>query len=655
MATTTEVHHLESLAAGLCQDADIRLEVSPSNVWAWDPIRRVILVSRNDLQSKGSEYCAGVLAHEVSHYYISRYLWFSVAFPSFKILRFLLNAIEDPRVNTWIRRRYPGTVPWLRTVADTDMRTPDDTPMPAVMRFGFECAREEWLDWLPAHTLGHVPLEVAQALDETREARRAFAFLLPPANLVPEMPRDELLRTYRERVWPRLSSEAPRTLPTAREQGVRVAVLDSLILAEDRILPVARRLLGEDVERVAALLEADPRTRRAAREALRSRDGEAIRDLTAAAARQPRQERAGEREPRPETRVLGLGLVEAWLDNWRQTHRDSPLADPQGEAAIPFPTRAAADGIPSSSGRPLPVRTPRTRRMPSGDLSTLPPGLRTIPLPVVETPYEVMLRQVAPQINHLARLIEKELRPSRRLRDRRGYPSGYKLDLRRLMTYQADLRGYDKLWVRKTVPARWSVVFSLLVDLSGSMQGEKCHAALAGAILLAETLHRLNVPFLINGFQDVLIPFCTVGEGLTARVRQALAEMPQEVDGNRPIGNNKPSYNDDGPCVQAAAEEVLQLRYDERVLIVISDGVPEGVRSTADDLRQVIADLMGYGPGLQLLGIGLGPDTNHVKDFYPQSIANVPVERLAEEIGAVIRTTLRADSDVGGEGMRGRE
>jgi len=638
MSLTDTTTQLGALAAGLCQDADIRLEISPADVWAWDPVRRVIIVSGPNLITKGDAYCAGVLAHEVSHYYISRYVWFSVVFPHFKILRFLLNAIEDPRVNTWIRRRYPGTSPWLRVVADLDMRTPDPTPIPAVMRFGFECAREEWLQWTPAHTLGHLTQEVADALDETRDARRQFAEMLPPPNLDPLAAGSDLLQRYREQVWPRLSREAPRTLPSAREQAVRWSVLQSLQIAEDKILPVAKRLLKNDIDRLANLMRDDPETQRSARDALQEGDGKRVRELIAAStSKSPeRKGRPGEWEPRPELRVLGLSLVEAWLDDWRGQNRDSPLADPHGRTDRDLPAGPPRESRPGHRSR-------RRSRAGTELPPQPPPGLHTIPLPRDITPYEHVLIEIAPQINHLARIIERELRPVQRLGERSGYPSGYKLDLRRLMSYHADVRSWNKLWMRKTVPARWSVVFSLLVDLSGSMQGEKAKAAVAGSVLLAETLHRLGVPFLINGFQDVVIPFCAVGEGLTSDVRGRLAQMPQEVDGNRENGNNKPSYNDDGPCLKQAATEVLSLRYDERILIVISDGLPEGAHSSADDLRDTIADLTNYGHGLQLIGIGLGPDTEHVSEFYPRSVANVAVHRLAEEIGAVIREALRTD------------
>lgn len=55
--------------------------------------------------------------------------------------------------------------------------------------------------------------------------------------------------------------------------------------------------------------------------------------------------------------------------------------------------------------------------------------------------------------------------------------------------------------------------------------------------------------------------------------------------GTRPGGNNQPLYNDDGPCVAEAANLLLDQPGREHVLIVISDGIPEGRLSQPDDLH----------------------------------------------------------------------
>ena len=44
--------------------------------------------------------------------------------------------------------------------------------------------------------------------------------------------------------------------------------------------------------------------------------------------------------------------------------------------------------------------------------------------------------------------------------------------------------------------------------------------------------------------------------------------------------------------------------------------------------------------GLSLVGIGVGPGTEHVQDFYPRALASVPLADLPARVGAVLREVL---------------
>ena len=115
--------------------------------------------------------------------------------------------------------------------------------------------------------------------------------------------------------------------------------------------------------------------------------------------------------------------------------------------------------------------------------------------------------------------------------------------------------------------------------------------------------------------------------------------MPKEITGERSGGNNHPGHNDDGPCVREAAEQLLDWPATEHVLLVVSDGLPEGRHSTPADLHAAVNDLATV-RGLKLVGIGLGTGTEHVKDFYPESAADVPADQLAATIGQLLRRNL---------------
>jgi len=89
-----------------------------------------------------------------------------------------------------------------------------------------------------------------------------------------------------------------------------------------------------------------------------------------------------------------------------------------------------------------------------------------------------------------------------------------------------------------------------------------------------------------------------------------------------------------------AAEHLLGRRETDRVLIAISDGLPEGRRSTTEDLRRAVAALTRPPPEVELIGVGLGPRTGHVTALYPRSRADVPSARFAAEIGGVLEEVL---------------
>lgn len=606
---------LAALAAGLCQDAGIGLEVHQGG-WAFDTVRRVILVSAKALAEAGPEVCAGILAHEVGHYFITRYTWFALEHLALPSIHLLLNGIEDPRVNRWMPTRYPGSGPWLQSAHDHEAESRDrGFSAPDFVVFSIECAMEEARGWRAAPAKAGLSHRVVQALAETRLARRSYAEdYFPEPDLDPSFLEPGLLDTWIDEVEPALRTTTRGFLPTAQEQGVQLLSMAALDLAIDEIVPVAHRLYAADVARIQRHLEANPTAARRAKGAISDQDLIATKILIDEALKgegSPKGEGAHQQEAEALMEIYLQGVVRPPLIKGGH-RRGRP-----GKGMIP----------PHPSD---PLQWPEQS----------------------EDAYERARKKVANQVERLSNALERALRPRKRLGQRGGYPSGYRMDMRRLMSFEADPRRYNELWIRKSIPDRRDAAISLLVDLSGSMRGEKSEAALLGTVLLAETLSRVGVPFAIHGFQDVIVPMARFGEGLTRRARRAIGEIPQEINGTRKGGNNQPGYNDDGPCLEAAAADLLQAPAMDRLLIVVSDGLPEGRHSNRDDLTRVIRHLTDARVPLTLIGVGLGPDTGHVTDFYPQSRANVPVQQLAEIIGALIREALLGPEDEGGRSAR---
>lgn len=615
-ADGASVNQLRGLAAGLCVDAGILVEEGDGGFWYYDHDRRAIVVPARDIKTKGVHYCAGVLAHEVGHFFISRYHQFTHAFqfPSTKLLNHLLNCLEDPRVNRWIKARYPGARDWYRLMV-ADFEQPDQLGIPEFLNFGIECHAEEMHGW-QARPTGSLPPRIEAALASTRLARQAASeclpSLVPDSVLLDERLADMATQTLTGRMEPALPQDSPaRPLP-ARELDVLVHQARMLALVRDGVCEEAAKLLRIDCARLGWHLL--------------KKDMQADLNALARGGRVPNTLRlkltaevipAMKAVPHPPTtwepsaaqsKAL-VKVMELFLEKAEQTGKVKVLgASPHGRSGG-RPVSRSAGGSHGAGGK---ARDECHNSQP----------------PATDT--------VSPRaVDQLTRLVEDGLNPNRLRRHHGTFATGSKLSMREAMRLDAEPERYRKLWQRRIRPTRPDAAFGLLVDLSGSMRGEKIKAALAGTHLLAETLHRLEVPCLIHGFQDKLIPVTAWEDGYNDAVRNRIQGMGLEVSDSRPGGNNQMRFNDDGPCLEEFTALVGRHPARDRFVVVVSDGGPAGSRSTPEDLERVVLKITG-GNEVHLIGLGLGMGTDHVRRFYPRSIANVAERDFPARIGGLI-------------------
>ena len=613
---SASLNQLRGLAAGLCMDAGILVEEGEGGFWYYDHDRRAIVVPSRDIKTRGVHYCAGVLAHEVGHFFISRYHQFTHAFqfPSSKLLNHLLNCVEDPRVNRWIKARYPGARDWYRVLV-ADFETPDQSGIPEFLSFGIECHAEEMHGWQPRPT-GLLPLRIETALASTRLARQAASeclpSLMPDSVLLDERLANLANQTLTGRMQPTLPDGSRAGPLPARELDVLIQQARMLSLVRDGVCEEAAKLLRIDCARLGwHLLKKDMhgdlntlarggRLPNILRHKLTAEVIPAMREV-----------------PHPPTtwepstaQARGLiKILEMFLEKAEQTGKVKVLGTSTHGRGGGRPGSAMAGGIHGAGGK--------AKDSPQ----------KTTPIPT---------DGASPRaVEQLTRLVEEGLNPARLRRHHGAFATGSKLSMREAMRLDAEPERYRKLWQRRIRPTRPDAAFGLLVDLSGSMRGGKIKAALTGTHLLAATLHRLEVPCLIHGFQDKLIPVTEWEDGYDDTVRNRIQSMGLEVTDSRPGGNNQMRFNDDGPCLEEFTSLVVKHHAKDRFVVVVSDGGPAGSRSNAQDLERVVRGIMGENR-VHLIGLGLGMGTDHVRHFYPRSIANVAEADFPSRIGQLI-------------------
>ena len=589
MNAESNLEFVRTVCAGLTPAG---IEVVPhAHESAFVPSRNLILIARRFLATD-KPVAIGILLHEVGHSLVTRYDRFAmpkaVSAPLWKAA---LNAVEETRVHSFLQRRLPGVRPYLEALFAMDEPPPPERFESELLVFLSAVATCDRYVNLPF--LEHFKL-AATAFHRTSGSRARYAATLPPANL---MPLPNLEDRYERDVVPLLrNTNAGTDDRVEAEIMCGAAAAHRIFLVE--IWPEMQALAARDETNLARVLQDDQALHATAQRRCKA---SAAADLAKVILRKWAATHDGATadldvasipidDVDKRVRELGRWLLDQYLE---QRNREQMLKGASHDRAAPVDV-SGSEGDREAAGDP--------------DYIAVAEALRAVV-------------------------------PRRRKQHVSGYRSGLGLDLDRVMRATATGRDTDRIWMRRT-REHPTLAAMLLVDLSGSMRGPKVEGAITATKSLSRALATIRgVSWSVFGFQDKTIPFVQFGDRADHAVMSRIDAMRQEVAGTRPGGNNRAAFNDDGPCLLEAAAILDDRPECDRLLIVISDGRPSGERSGASELRAAIAALQAK-PNLTLVGLGLGASTEHVREFYPMSRANISPRELATAIGNLLAQRL---------------
>lgn len=216
---------------------------------------------------------------------------------------------------------------------------------------------------------------------------------------------------------------------------------------------------------------------------------------------------------------------------------------------------------------------------------------------------------------------------------------------------------------RKKIEHRMkNTAVELVIDLSGSMQGDKVTIAMHCGFALAMTLERCKIPTEVFGFTtppygqgysgdgqaelhasegrigrqySIQSPpshklFKGFGQRMTSEVSSKFADMAtQQRD---MMGNCDPV------AIEVGLRRILQRPEERKIMMVLSDGHPAyfGADDGHDRMRELIA--MGERAGVETIGIGIMDDA--VKQFYRKHLVLQSVSELPRAVMGEMRRIL---------------
>lgn len=185
----------------------------------------------------------------------------------------------------------------------------------------------------------------------------------------------------------------------------------------------------------------------------------------------------------------------------------------------------------------------------------------------------------------------------------------------------------------------------IIVDLSGSMHGNKVCMALASSYIIADALDKIHVPNAICGFtthgtittpddtdeiyqrfEPLMLPIMkNWGERVNTDI--VCARLGLCAD-KMPLENNA-----DGESLLSLAQLIASRTEDRRILIVLSDGQPCCIGSKQSEYLKTVNSYLQQS-GIDVFGIGINTDAP--KHYYKKSICLNEVKDLGKTLISVI-------------------
>ncbi|MBI2035120.1 MAG: hypothetical protein HYT12_00350 [Candidatus Liptonbacteria bacterium] len=275
--------------------------------------------------------------------------------------------------------------------------------------------------------------------------------------------------------------------------------------------------------------------------------------------------------------------------------------------------------------------------------------------------YEKIRREVSGLIDHLYFRLRQIFRPEEYGGEEAGYPQGARPDMSRAMQAERDVAQKQKLFIRETAPEKISCRFWHLIDLSGSMSGEKIMETVKGFAAMGEALDRLEdlnsgtaeIHQGITGFHNRVFEFKEMRERFTRDIESKLGAMLERVkdqdagtntylatviayekmkDNLGKTGNYILTYTDGAPNydVRDKLREFLSSSKEERERLKIKIGLVWLGEADDEALLQALMKNYGYDLGIVMSAVKPSPEEHAKgkKDF---------AEKLADLLEDVVK------------------
>ncbi len=681
---------LSSLAYFIGKDFEIPVELNkPGAGWHWDFKANKIRIDPKDLLEKPLDYLRFVISHEGGHRRISRADFIPLEEWKQPGFSFMMNAIEDPRDNNFVAENYPKFKEQMDLAYDLDLdfekKSKDKAQeklgyQPRFMQAGFEYIRlwfkeqkgegEEISQDLPKEVQEAVRKTIASAKDSwwrypsRQEADESEETIRQYAQVSYEINRDEIWPEFQKLVEKDMEDQKTQEFMKDMQKGEGEGGQGQPMPQElkDNLTPEEQKELEEAIDKAIEEAKKEKEKQEQEGEKGKGKEGEEKEGEPQAGEKAEGEPQEGELKGKPvDLNSLSEGLkqkIREYIDSLPDDKKkglqekaekeikglEREINEELGGKLSDNPEKKAERG-----NEEKPKEDEKPEEQPETELDKEREKQRQKDLQkyrdILEKSlekdanvYEQYRNEVLPIIERLENDLREIFVARRASRWKSGFRTGKRIDIKtRIQEKAKGISAVEsKAWQKRELPTEKDYAISILVDLSGSMSGQKIRETFKALIVLAEVLNKLSIKTEILGFNDRLYEYQIFGEDLSRDIRENMGGVLREVDNHQ---GGRADYNDDGWALQETSKRLSKQRATEKFLMVLSDGLPEESSAHSGpefDLGRMVNRIMQE-TDQKLIGLGIGGGTKHVEKFYPNSLADIDVKEMASKLAGVIK------------------
>lgn len=226
--------------------------------------------------------------------------------------------------------------------------------------------------------------------------------------------------------------------------------------------------------------------------------------------------------------------------------------------------------------------------------------------------YREVMAEISPYSKALQRTIERaiKLRQDDDVQHHRIY--GKKVSARD--TYRRDSRFFDK---KKDPGNPADMAIAILIDRSGSMRGNRIYSAVKAASLVYDFARGLHIPVMVMGHHS------SVDKKIEMYLNATF--VPRKGDKYRILDTRTHNSNRDGMAIQVAADVLSKRPEEVKLLIIVSDGMPNDTDYGGEPAKKDIQDIVAsYArKGVSTIATAIGGDKERIRSIYGDGFVDI--------------------------------